>query len=344
MKIFVNKTLHNSANALISDFYDLLPTGVNIDEDGVVSRLGFDALLGEIIGITKGAGSTILSFFLLLLGLGVLISLSSLVGERIGTIAESGVATLASFAIFMCLYPVLCEATEATRELTSFFTALVPVLLSYLALGGGVVTAGTASVGLQFTIWIMGFILELLSGIAVAFLAISAMSSLGESAVTKIAVGVKGAFGRVMGILTATLAGTMALQTYISVASDSATMRMARYAAGDMIPVVGGAVSGALSTLGGGLAYAGSIIGGGSVVAILSIMLSPIVLLLLYKLCLSVATSFLEFAGRGGGVSCFSGFSSALDAVISVYTMTTVVYILEIIVLVMGGEMIFGRG
>ena len=342
MRIFVNKTLHNAADALISDFYDLLPPGMNIDESGVVSRLGLDALLGEVVAITKRSGSAIFTFFLLLILVGVLMSLSSLVGDKIGRAAEGGVATVASFVIFMSLYPVLAEATEATVELNGFFTALVPVLLSYLTLGGGVATAGTASFGLQATIWVMGLILELVSGIAVAFLAISAMSSLGENAITRIAKGIKGAFGRAMGILTATLTGTMALQTYITSATDSATMRMARFAAGDMIPVVGGAVSGALSTLGGGLAYVGGIIGGGSVVSILAIMLSPLILLLLYKMCLSVATAFLEFTGRGGGVSCFSGFSSALDAVISVYTMTTVVYILEIIILIMGGEMIFG--
>ena len=41
-------------------------------------------------------------------------------------------------------------------------------------------------------------------------------------------------------------------------------------------------------------------------------------------------------------MSILSAFSSALDALISVYAMTTVIYILEIIVFVMGGGALLG--
>lgn len=339
---FVNKTLHNSTDELLSDFYDLLPPELSTGGESILSHLGVDALIGEICATFEGTGSRVISFLSMLIGLAVLLSLAALPSGRLGAICEGGVGVIASFAILLSLYPLVSEAVAATYEVSEFFSLLVPLLLSYLSLGGGITTVSTASLGLQFTIWLMGLLTQLLGGIAVAMLAISAMSSLGESGVTRIAKGIKNAFGKVMGALTAVLAGTLALQTYISASADSATIRMAKHAAGDMIPVVGGAVSGALSTLSGGLSYAGSIIGGGAVAAILAISLSPMVLLLLYKLCLTLAMSFIEFTGKGGGVSCFSGFAAALDAVISVYTMTTIIYILEVVVLVMGGEMIFG--
>ena len=82
-------------------------------------------------------------------------------------------------------------------------------------------------------------------------------------------------------------------------------------------------------------------LGGGAVGAMLAISLSPMAMLLLYRLCLFVADVFAVFSVKGGGVSCFSAFSSVLDALISVYAVTTIIYILDIIVLVMGGEMVF---
>lgn len=339
---FVNRTLYNSTDELLSDFYDLLPPELSGGGESVLSHLGADALIGDVFATLEGAGSRIVSFFLMLIGLALLLSLAALPPGRLGAICEGAVGVIASFAILMSLYPLVSEAVGAIAEVSEFFSLLVPLLLSYLSLGGGITTVSSASLGLQFTIWLMGILTRLLSGIAVAMLAISAMSSLGESGVTRIAKGIKNAFSKVMGALTAILTGTLALQTYISASADSATIRMAKHAAGDMIPVVGGAVSGALSTLSGGLSYVGSVVGGGAVAAILAISLSPMVLLLLYKLCLTLAVTFAEFTGKGGGVSCFSGFSAALDAVISVYAMTTIIYILEIVTLIMGGEMIFG--
>ncbi len=344
MKIteFANKSLHNSAEELLNEFYELLPPELSGGSMGEISHLGIDALGAEIAAVIKNGGSMVLSFLLMLIGIVVLTGLASIPPGKLGAACGGGVSLLSSFAILLALYPLFAEAVGAISEMERFFTSLMPIILSYLALGGGVTTAATASVGMQFTIWIMGLIAEALGGIAVAMLAVSAVSSLGESGVTRIATGVRSAFTKLMGVLLAILGGMLALQTYISASADSATMRMAKHAAQNMIPVVGTAVSGALSTLGGGLSYAGSVIGGGAVASILVVSLSPIVMLLLYKLCLSLASLLVEFSGKGGGVWCFSAFSSTLDALISVYTVTTIIYILDIIVLIMGGEMIFG--
>jgi hypothetical protein len=100
-----------------------------------------------------------------------------------------------------------------------------------------------------------------------------------------------------------------------------------------MIPMVGGAVSSALATLGGGLSVVRGAVGVGSVTVILGMTLSPLIMLLLYKLSLSIALVFLDSGGgMSGGVRAFSALKSALDALIAVYSMTVVIAILEVAV------------
>ena len=76
------------------------------------------------------------------------------------------------------------------------------------------------------------------------------------------------------------------------------------------------------------------------VMAILAVALSPLVMLLLYRLALGAAN--LVSGVLGGGVSCISGISDALDALISTYVMTMIIYIFDIITIVIGGVSIIG--
>jgi hypothetical protein len=339
---FEKEILHNSTEDLLHDFYEILPDGLGSGAVNDASSLGIDAILSEVVGLINGNGARVISFLLMLLGLALLSRIAALPKGELGMVCEGAVGMISSFAILLALYPLFGEVASSIKTASDFFSSLMPIILSYLALGGGVTTAASTSATIQITIWVMGLIAEALSGIVVAMLAVSAIASLGENAVARVASGVRAGFSRLMGILLAILAGVLALQTYIAASADSATMRMAKHAAQSIIPVVGSAVAGALSTLSGGLSYAGSIIGGGAVSAILFISLSPIVILLLYKLCLYAAELLCDFSARGGGVSCFSAFSASLDALISVYTVSTVIYILDVIILVMGGERIFG--
>lgn len=341
---YVNKCYLDAGEQLLDEFGSILPEGMeSLGEYEGLSGLGVDKLLSEIYAIANGAGSEIISFFLLLFGIGVLIAVASLVRAPYDGIVSGGVAAVSSFAIFMSIRPLYESVFMALGEINSFFSALMPVIASGLALGGAVNTSGTAAVGMQITLWLVGTISEiLLTPLIAAIIATAASASFSGIGAGRVSKGIKNAFTKSVGAVGTVISAVLALQTSISAAGDSAIIRAAKYAAGNMIPVVGSAVSGALSTVTGGLLYAESIIGVGSIVAIVSIALSPLVLLLLYKLCFYVVGLFLEFATKSGGVSCISGFSGAIDAMIAVYSMTIIVYILEIVMLVGGGASLLG--
>lgn len=340
----VNNSYQNTAvSELGQEFLDVLPDGYEgIGDAGELSALGIDSLLAEIGATVKEGGGEVLSFLFLIFGVTLLVSLVSLVCAPMQRAASGGVSAAASLAVFGALYPMVSSAVGALRSMGEFFGALVPILTSFLALGGGAGTASGAATGLGITVWLLGLLSgKLLLPIMTAIFATSALSSAFGGASARVAESIKRAFTSVIGILTAAVAALFALQTYVSVCADSVAMRAAKYAAGGLIPIVGGAVSGALSTLAGGLGSLGGVIGGSSVAVIALMALSPLVMLLLYRLAFYLCGMLGDILG-GGKCGCISAFASALDTLIAAYIMTTIIYIFEVILLIWGGNKIFG--
>ena len=115
-------------------------------------------------------------------------------------------------------------------------------------------------------------------------------------------------------------------------AADSAAMRAAKYAASGLIPIVGTTVAGAISTLAAGLSYARGIIGGGAIAVIVYLALSPLVLILLYRLALSIVVIFADFTGAKAVSRMLSAYRFALDMTLSAYSLSALIYVFLIIV------------
>lgn len=341
----VNVSYQNEAvSELESGFLAILPDGYESFSDiESLSAIGIDSLLYELSGAIGEGGGELATFALAVMGVSVVLALSSKFSSPISSSVRGGVLAVSCLAIFGALYPIFSSAATTLSDIGGFFTALSPLLTSYLALGGGTGTALSAASGLSITVWLTGLLggSLLLPTVCALFVNASLSSSLAGVS-ERIGDSITHGFKRLIAALGAVVAGVFGLQTYISVAADSAAMRAARYAAGSLVPIVGSAVSGALSTLVGGLSLLGGTMGASSVAVIVTMSAAPLVMLLLYKLVVYLATLFLELAGSRAEASCMAGFGGALDALISVYVMTTIIYIFEIILLIKGGESIFG--
>jgi len=325
----------------LEDFENAVPEeykGSVGSAEEIISSLGIGALLSEIGSAVSGEGSRVGGFFLLLIGLLSLTALSSLVPDEHRKITEAGVLTLASLAIYAGVSPLFGEVTSSLSKLSSFFAAVAPILSSVSLSGGGVGSAAVQSSAMSITLSLVGgagsALLSAVSGFA---LAMSLVSAFGGDGAASLSQSVRSIFGWVLGILTALFTGTLSLQTLISSASDSAAMRAAKYLASGMIPVVGGTVAGSLSTLASGLSYVKSFIGAGGIFVIFSMALSPVVLLLLYRLALSASASAATLVGASGFSSVISAYRFALDTLIALYCLSSLLYIFEIILFVKSG-------
>jgi stage III sporulation protein AE len=330
------------------DYLEILPGASGEEQiDDALSSVGFDALLGELLGAAEESFSPAASFFAFVMGLAALMALGehTLPSERIDKRGAGAVGSvIASAALLSQMRGAVSAVSASLSELTVFFSGLVPILTGVLAAGGSSEGAAMQAMNMNLTLGIISFVQsELLMPLVASLFCISAVSGIDSGGVSKIAKAIKSFFLFVCGLVTTVLASALAMQSLISNAKDSAYLRAARYAASGMIPMVGGSVSSALAVLGGGLSVLRGAIGAGAIVAIAGMTLSPLIMLLLYKLSLNIAVFVLEAAGASsGGVRSFSALKGALDALIAVYSMTVLISVLEVIVFLKSGVDVFG--
>lgn len=332
----------DEADDVLDDFGAIIPDGADVDINDVTSELGIEAILNEITAAIANRAGDSVKFFLLALGFAVIISLSAHASMgtdgALDSAVQIAVSSIASASMLAALYDVCAAVRHSLTTVVDFFAAAIPIFTLISTSSGAVSTASTQAFNMNLTLALIEkFCTGALLPTSFAVFALGFTASVAEGGAGNVAKGVKNAFMWGVGLVGSVLAAVIAMQSVVASAADNATLRAARYAASGMIPIVGSTVASALSTLGGGMAYLKSTVGMGSVAVILVLSIAPLISLLLYRLAISAALTYLEFAGSSGGVRCYLAFRSALDTLIAVYSTSVLVCIIEVVVFVKGG-------
>lgn len=325
----------------ISEFSDILPddfSGVADDPDSLIDKVGIEGLVGEIIATLSDNRGEILSFFLILIGSIALTSLASQLPNAGSVGAQACTSLISSTLIFKVVGGLFRSVTDSLVSLCDFFGSLIPITVGITALGGAKSTATVQASGMYTTLSLVSSLGERIFLPLLALgLAVSLLSAFKNDSILSVGRGIKGIFMWLIGIVGAILTAAISLQTLIASAVDTASIRAARYAASGLIPVVGSTVSSALSTLASGLSYAKGIVGGGAIAVLVSICLSPLILLLAYRLALSLGMIIADFTGGDSIGAVFSAFRLSLDMLIAVYAISALIFIFEILLFVKMG-------
>ena len=329
-------------DAFLEELRTLLPEGFSpdvTDADALGEAVGVRALFSFLLGEVRGAGDEVLSFFFLLMGASLFFSLAGALragaGGTLGEICETALAAVLSLALFERMHALLEETAEGLSGAGRFFGGILPLLTGITAAGGGSTTAASQAMTMEMTLSVLTALTDgVLLPLAMTLFALGLLEAIGGEGGGTL-VGMTGSVRRLflwlVGVVTAVLAAALAMQSVISSAADSAAMRAARFAAADLLPLVGGAVSGALSAAASGLLYVKSIVGVSSVAALLFLSLPALVRLLLYRAAFGVAIGFLSCTGAKAGERTLTAFRAALDTLIALSALSLLLYIFGIV-------------
>ena len=326
---------------LLSRFENMLPEeyrGISKDEERLDSLVGPEAVLREIFLALSDASGGIGAFFGVLLGCIALSALCEVSESRLSESAGVGVTIVFGASVLALIVPIFREIAESLRGAADFFEKFVPIATAVQVSSGSVNSASVSAAGMNITVSVLsGIIVPALLSVAGFGLSVGIISSFGGSPASPLASGIKRFFMWVMGLISALMMGALSLQTYIASARDSAAMRAARYAATSMIPVVGGTVSGALATLATGMSYVKGVIGVGALAVLLSMLLSPFVILILYRGAVSLAAGLAGYLGVGRAENLLTSLRGAFDIYLALYSIFSVLFLFEIVLFMMGG-------
>jgi stage III sporulation protein AE len=288
----------------------------------------------------KGNSGELARLLLTLLGIALISSLASLWEGELGAFSSRAVGAVSSVMLFDSLSFLLKGASESLREINSFFGAVIPITVAVNSIGVSPTTSSTQAIGMGLTLGMYSFITsEVMTALVLAVFISSAASGI-DPIFGRISRGIKNLLITSLGIISVFVGATFSLQSAISAAADSAIVRGTRYAISSSVPIVGNAVSGALGVAIGGVSYARGIVGGGAIAVILSLMLSPLILLFAYRVCLKAGAALAGICAPSGCEGMLTSFIGSLDTLIAVYSLSVVVYIAELVSFLKGGGVV----
>lgn len=270
----------------------------------------------------------------------------------LSAVAANASATFKSESVgrafrFCSSLAVLCallgEGYAAVSAVTSYFeriramtTAMIPLMGTLYAMGGNVTAAVASASGLSlYLTFLENFVAVSIvpfSAICLAFAAVGAMDS-GVRLGTLLST-VKKNYTTALTFLMMILGTMLAAQTTLGARSDNLAMRSAKFAAGNLIPVVGGSVSELLRTVSAGVGYLRGTVGICAVILLLLTLFPTLVDLLLVRLCWQLSASFADLLGCSGEKKLLDELASVSGYLIAAVSICSSVLILALSLLI----------
>ena len=316
----------------------ILPEGLfSRDVTEVREALGqmtsFSGLLGVVLQVYKlqfGQSGGLLAS---ICGLILLCALMRSVGK-----AQS--LPWASMAPRLCLFGALAAAGYgAVESMVAYFSSLrmlmsgiMPLMSALYIMGGNVTRAtvgnATLSVGLNVCGSVCASIAPPLFGSCMAM----TLPGILESGVdlSKISAFLKKTYTTVLGVLTFLLSICLSAQSLLASRADSLAMRSGRYAIGQMIPVVGGALSGSLDTLAAGVGMLRGLAGGCGVILLFLTCLPVLLQMLALRTLLDLGATLAHLLGCAPESAMLSEASSLFGYMAAAVAMCTAVFIIAV--------------
>lgn len=253
-------------------------------------------------------------------------------GEYVSVLALSAAA-------FSAVNGVTIFVKQATLRFSQYLLSLLPVMTTMYIYGGsaGAAAASATSIDLFCTVItvICNTVLTPLVNICLILSLTAAIPGCGS--VQPIANGIKNLSASLTAFVFSVLGFAVSVQTVISAAGDSYASRTVRFASGVFIPVIGNMVGEASRTVLSAVAKAKSVIGLGGISALLTIVVPPVFVVVMYKLGILFCASSAKMLGCEKEAHLLYDINGILGVLLAVMLGASLVGLLAITVFVCAG-------
>ncbi|MBQ9947760.1 MAG: stage III sporulation protein AE [Oscillospiraceae bacterium] len=299
-------------------------------DNGGAASLSIEGVLSYLWGLVINNAAAPLRLFISLCGIILLCAISSAAADN-GSERLSGLfSTVGVLAGAGMTVAALSDILDRTLELLSaasvFITAFIPVFAGILAVMGRSATASAVNtVTLAAT--------QLFSQLAVNFLAplsgaIMGLSIAGavhpELNLSKLGEAIKKIVVWILGFLMTIFMSILSVQTAVTGSADSVLIKTAKFAVSSGVPIVGGTISDAVSTMHGSLSIIRSSVGTYGMTAAAVIILPTLVTVICYRAAVICA----EVVSDIFGVKELSSLLKSCGAVMSIMMAVIVCFLL----------------
>lgn len=237
-------------------------------------------------------------------------------------------------------------AKETISNLAMFMRTMVPISMATLAASGALISAGTFEVTvvvvIEITQWVLEYIFLPLIMMSVAMSLVNNLSKdlNAEKMVQFMNKTTKWGIGVVMTLFV----GVMGLQGIVSGSADGLTLKLTKFAASNLIPLVGGALSETAETVMNCSVVIKNAVGVFGIIVVALIVAVPIVkisaCLILFRLCATI----LQMVCDKRIVKCISEFADSISGVFAILAVVAVTFIIILTIIINAGNSVVFLG
>ena len=329
-------------DAIPDDLRNRLPDGLFSDDpievgDAVGEMTNFTSLLQSLLSLVGLKLGDCISILASVCGLLILSAVCNTLKTsfRSETVARafSFCATLViTLSLLTQSYRSLEAVTEYFSNLGIFTSATLPLMGALYAMGGNVSAAVAASSGLTIFMTLLetliGKSIVPFCGICMAFALVNALDpSLRTGTLLST---IKKNYTTALAFVMMLLLAMLSAQNTLAARSDTLLMRSAKFAVGNMIPVVGGSVSELLRTVSTGVGYLRGTVGICGILLLLYMLLPTLVELLLLRATWQLSASLADLLGCDGQKKLLDEFASLLGYLVTAVCICSSVLLLSL--------------
>ena len=296
-------------DSLPEEIRALLPEGIfsqrSEEVSEAVGKMGdFFFLLEAVLSLCGMRLRDCVGLFASVMGILLLSAISKAFASSLGSKRiEQAFSLCSSLVILLSLFSL---SYRGFSSISSYFStlngisaALLPLTGVLYAMGGNLsaATASTAglSVFMTLTEEVVGRSVLPLCGICLAFSLISALDT--APRLSTLVASLKKNYTTAISFLMTLLLAMIGTQTTLGARADGLAMRGVKFAAGNLIPVVGGSVGELLRTVSAGVGYLRGTVGVAGILFLLLALLPTLLELLLLRMTWQLAASAADMLG-----------------------------------------------
>lgn len=285
-----------------------------------------------------------------LLGTLVLLTIFSMFLQNLQNSFEKTTVSKAAYAIvFMVLmilalnsfHMAITYASDTIDKMTSFITALIPLLLALMASSGGLISAAFFHPVILFLMNTSGMFIKFVV-LPLLFLSaiLNIVSTLTENyKVTQLGNLLRNWSIGFLGIFLTVFLGVISVQGAHSAVADGITLRTAKFITRNFIPVIGGVFTDASDTIISASLLLKNTIGLAGVIILLLIVAFPAIKILLIAFIYKFSAAILQPLGGGPIIKTLNIISTSVIYVFAALSIVSLMFFLSLTVIIAAGNL-----
>lgn len=236
-----------------------------------------------------------------------------------GTFGTVGV--LACSGIICTSFAAVMESSKTAIEaLSAFLAVYIPSFAGIMAASGETATAAaynaTITAATQLISQLFSVLIFPLSSCIMGISIAGAINP--DLKINAIAEAAKKLVNWTLGLLMAVFTGLLSVQSFVSAAADSVSIRAIKFTVSGAVPIVGGAVSDALQTVKGSMTLLKSTTGSFGIIASVAVMLPVVLSVALFRIALLISSAISDSFGTSRLTVLLKSGESVLAIIIAV--------------------------